>query len=148
MWCPWETAAIENVASWIYRSSLPAPLFFMSLTLANSLEKYALRFCIFNFVCFWNGKVNDRSSHRMCFVKENTCQSLFFNKVAGLTCRPNFINNETQAQMLSCEFCEVSKNTFFAEHLRATASEMNKLNERVSEEGRPQILWYSIFCLN
>ena len=24
--------------------------------------------------------------------------------------------------MFSCEFCEVSKNTFFTEHLRATAS--------------------------
>ena len=24
--------------------------------------------------------------------------------------------------MLSCEFCEISKNTFFTEHLRATAS--------------------------
>ena len=25
--------------------------------------------------------------------------------------------------MFSCEFCEISKNTFFAEHLRTTASE-------------------------
>ena len=24
--------------------------------------------------------------------------------------------------MFSCEFCEISKNTFFSEHLRATAS--------------------------
>ena len=24
--------------------------------------------------------------------------------------------------MLSCEFCEISKNIFFTEHLRATAS--------------------------
>ena len=24
--------------------------------------------------------------------------------------------------MFSCEFCEISKNTFFTEHLRATAS--------------------------
>ena len=30
------------------------------------------------------------------------CQSLFFNKVAGLTL----------AQVFSCEFCEISKNTF------------------------------------
>ena len=28
------------------------------------------------------------------------------------------------AQMFSCEFCEISKNTFFTEHLRTTASEM------------------------
>ena len=34
------------------------------------------------------------------------CQSLFFNKVAGL--RP-------------CEFCEITKKTFFTEHLWKTA---------------------------
>ena len=27
--------------------------------------------------------------------------------------------------MLFCEFCEISKNTFFTEHLRVTASENN-----------------------
>ena len=54
--------------------------------------------------------------------QENTCtQSLFFNKVAGLeTC--NFIKRETLAQVFSCEYCGISKNTFFIEHLRATAS--------------------------
>ena len=26
--------------------------------------------------------------------------------------------------MISCEFCEIFKNTFFTEHLRATASEV------------------------
>ena len=35
----------------------------------------------------------------------------------------NFIKKETLAQMFSCEFCEISKNTFFTEHLLATASE-------------------------
>ena len=34
-------------------------------------------------------------------------QSLFFN----------FIKNETLVQVFSCEFCEISKNTFFTEHL-------------------------------
>ena len=50
-------------------------------------------------------------------------QSLFFNKVAGL--RPeacNFIKKETLAQASSCEFCEIFKNIFFTEHVRATAS--------------------------
>ena len=49
------------------------------------------------------------------------CHSLFFNKVY----RPqacNFIKEETLAQVLSCEFSEISKNTFFTEHLRMTAS--------------------------
>ena len=35
----------------------------------------------------------------------------------------NFIKKETLAQVFSCEFSEISKNTFFVEHLWATASE-------------------------
>ena len=34
----------------------------------------------------------------------------------------NFIKKETLAQVFYCEFCEISKNTFFTEHLQATAS--------------------------
>ena len=34
----------------------------------------------------------------------------------------NFIKKETVAQVFSCEFCEIFKNTFFTEHLRTTAS--------------------------
>ena len=34
----------------------------------------------------------------------------------------NFIKKETQAQVFSGEFCEISKNTFFTEHLWTTAS--------------------------
>ena len=47
------------------------------------------------------------------FTGKHLCQRLFFNKVAGL--RPqacNFIKKESLAQMFSCEFCEISKNTF------------------------------------
>ena len=43
------------------------------------------------------------------FTGKNLCQSLFFNKVAGAC---NFIKKETLAQVSSCEFCEISKNTF------------------------------------
>ena len=35
--------------------------------------------------------------------------------VSGKAC--NFIKNEALAQVFSCEFCEISKNTFFIEHL-------------------------------
>ena len=49
------------------------------------------------------------------------CQSLFFNKVAGL--RPKlYKKKDTLAQVFSCEFCEISKNTFFIDHLWTTAS--------------------------
>ena len=56
-----------------------------------------------------------RSSHWRCSVKKcvlriltkftgkHLCQSLFFNKK---------IQRETLAQVFSCEFCEISKNTF------------------------------------
>ena len=48
------------------------------------------------------------------------CQSLFFIKVAGAAC--NFIKKEILAQVFSCGFCEISKNTLFTEHLWVTAS--------------------------
>ena len=34
----------------------------------------------------------------------------------------NFIKKETLAQVFSCEFCEISKNTFFTEHLQIITS--------------------------
>ena len=34
----------------------------------------------------------------------------------------NFIKKEALAQMFSCKFCDISKNTFFTEHLRTTTS--------------------------
>ena len=35
----------------------------------------------------------------------------------------NFIKKESLTQVFSCEFCEISKNTFFTEHLLATVSD-------------------------
>ena len=49
------------------------------------------------------------------FTGKHLCQSLF-NKIPGL--RPNFIKNKTLAQVFSCEFTGISKNTFFTEHVR------------------------------
>ena len=37
----------------------------------------------------------------------------------------NFIKKESLTQMFSCEVCEIFKNTFFTEHLWATASVKN-----------------------
>ena len=84
-----------------------------------------------------------RSSHQRCSVKKGAlrifakftgkylCQSLFFNKIAGGACK--FVKTETLALVLSCEFCKISRNTFFTEHVWATASfnyKLNKLNEK------------------
>ena len=44
------------------------------------------------------------------FTGKHLCQNLFLNKVVGP--QPAQV-----AQVLSCEFCEISKNTFFIEHL-------------------------------
>ena len=79
---------------------------------------------------FMNGGFEYRSSHRRCSVKKGVlrnfakltgkhlCQRLFFNKAF-------FIIKETLAQVFSCEFCEISKNTFFTEHPRTSASMSN-----------------------
>ena len=44
------------------------------------------------------------------FVGKHLCQSLYFDKVAGQA--SNFIKIETLAQVFSCEFSKISKNTF------------------------------------
>ena len=68
-----------------------------------------------------------RSSHRRCYLKKGVlknfakfkgkhlCQSLFFNKVAGLSM-------QFYQKRGSDTICTISKNTFFTEHLRASAS--------------------------
>ena len=45
------------------------------------------------------------------FTGKHLCQSLFFNKVAGLWLAA--IKKETLAQVFSCEFCKIFKNAFF-----------------------------------
>ena len=53
---------------------------------------------------------------------ENTCARVsFLIKLRADAC--NLIKKETLAQLFSCEFCKISKNTFYTEHLRATGSE-------------------------
>ena len=46
--------------------------------------------------------------------QENTCARAFLNKVAGL------------GQVLSCEFCEISKNNFFHRTPQVAASVVNQ----------------------
>ena len=45
-----------------------------------------------------------------------------FTKSTGKHLACNFVKRETLAQVFSCEFRKISKNTFFTEHLRTTAS--------------------------
>ena len=51
--------------------------------------------------------------------QKNTCARVSFEiKLQTSAC--NFIEKETPAQVFSCEFCEISKNTCFTENLWAT----------------------------
>ena len=50
-----------------------------------------------------------RSSHRICSVTKDAPAY-------------SFIKKETLTHVFSCEFCEISKSTFFTEHIQATAS--------------------------
>ena len=54
------------------------------------------------------------------FIGKHLCQSLSFNEVTGPAC--NFIKKDTLAQVLSCKFCEISKNTFSYRTLPVAAS--------------------------
>ena len=57
-----------------------------------------------------------------------------FTKFTGkYLCQSLFIKKETLAHMFSCEFCDISKNTFFAEQL-ATASDNNVKTVLFSEK--------------
>ena len=47
--------------------------------------------------------------------QENTCVRVSF------LIKLQVLKKETLTQVFSCEFCEISKNTFFREHLWATA---------------------------
>ena len=55
--------------------------------------------------------------------------SLFFIKMQDEAC--NFIEKETLAQVFFYEFCEISKNTFFTEHLWTIASANSKRTIRI-----------------
>ena len=57
------------------------------------------------------------------FSQKNTCFSVSFIKLSASKAVLNFIKKETLALVFSCEFCEISKNTFFYRTLLVAASE-------------------------
>ena len=66
--------------------------------------------------------------------QENTCATVSF------FC--NFIRKETLAQVFSCEYCEISKNTFSTEHILATASGRNIFRPKLDFQIHTD--WYGI----
>ena len=81
--------------------------------------------------CFWNSFLHHYCyfgikfwirSHRRCSVKKGVLRN--FTKFTGKhLCQSLFVKKEN----FSCEFCEISKNTFFTEHLWVTASKVRRL---------------------
>ena len=84
------------------------------------------------------------------FTGKHLCQSLFLIKLQTQAC--NFIKKDAQAQIFSCEFCEISKNTtIFTEHLQATASDLRLTIcwvELKSTAPMPTIKLFTIFLNN
>ena len=57
--------------------------------------------------------------------QQSTCARVsFLIKLQGEAC--NFIKKETLAHVFSCEFCGISKNTFFTEHFWTTVSKLTQ----------------------
>ena len=65
--------------------------------------------CLLELLSNKEASLTFRSSHRRCSVRKNVLRN--FEKAY------NFIKKETLAQVLSREFCEISKNIFVTEHL-------------------------------
>ena len=62
--------------------------------------------------------------------RENTSARVSFSikfLASGGACY--FIKKETLAQIFSSEFCEISENTFFTEHIRTTASTLSLIKK-------------------
>ena len=54
------------------------------------------------------------------------------------------IKKEALAQMFSCEFCKIAKNTFFTEHLWATASKQVTVPLQCLQTAKSLISWVII----
>ena len=67
-----------------------------------------------------------RSSHRRCSLKKVFLKLSQNSQENEENEACNFIKKETLAQVFSFELCDIFKNIFFTEHLRATASAVFK----------------------
>ena len=77
------------------------------------------------------------------FIGKHLCQSLFFNKIAGLA--RNFIKKETLVQVFFCKFCEISKNTL-SHRTPLVAASGPKTISRIKY--RQKLLWSNkIYCV-
>ena len=113
----WETCLHEyNHKYNPYRFSYKLASFFFFVFSCPFFPLIVLSFC--KRVRFSRGWWSGNEKH-FCFEFIATCALLQsyaeFNNHMPLVC--NFIKNKTPTQVFSCEFCEIFKNTFFAELL-------------------------------
>ena len=80
-----------------------------------SEHRPSLRASTFNLFCFILLAVARRCSVKKVFFKIS--QNSQGNTCARVSLLINFIKKNTLVQVFPCEFCEISKNTFFIEHL-------------------------------
>ena len=83
-----------------------------------------------NFIQFiYKEKSGAVTKFKLVYKKPETATADVLQKTMFLKISQNSQGNtcarvsETQAQVFSCEFCEIFNNTFFTEHLWTTASE-------------------------
>ena len=100
---------VRNAIKWKC-ANLP---FYCNRILVKYTRKIQIKFSI---QTLWLGKKRKRSSH------QRWLQGYCFKAC-------NFIKKETLAQVFSCEYCEISKNTIFTENLWATASWESSIKE-------------------
>ena len=81
---------------------------------------------IFDYLC-WNYSCNYFYMKSLLHSAEaatvGVLQERVFLEILRNSWKTPVIKKDTLTQVFSCEFCEISKNTFFSEHLWATASE-------------------------
>ena len=73
------------------------------------------------------------------FTGKHLCQSLFLMKFQ--TFRAATLLKETPTQVFSCEYCKISKNTDFEEHLRTASSVWRLLTPSVAWQSFPWKVW-------
>ena len=74
------------------------------------------------FILVRNSLEKQDSPFREAFPTEKRVAITFGISHQSCSIKNNFIKKETLAQVFSCEFCKISKNTFFTEHLWTTVS--------------------------
>ena len=98
----------------------------------------------------WNRKFRSSRPEAFCkksvlknfakFIGKHLFQRIFFNK--ALAC--NFIKKESRAEVFSCEFCAISKNILFTEHLRWLFLKIEPLHLYFSKFLITQLAGYSV----